>query len=256
MQLGSHGDLLRSERSRSRSGSWCPGIGKGKAHPPREAVYEEISVEIHQTPSLKQKAEYSALVAQTDQTLRATVNGASAVATWDLAADDRGRPLLVLRLRDDLNGQASAAFAPDELQSMRHLESRLHKLKGALVQVGHWREQLRLLFENLRLWCQALPRGADVQEELITIREERSGEYEVSRLVIRSDGQVMWVEPVALWIVGADGRVDLEGVGGPFTLLYSQQDGAWVFLRETPPLATFPLTQQLFLQLAEACLHG
>jgi len=88
------------------------------------------------------------------------------------------------------------------------------------------------------------------------MREERSGEYEAARLLITSNGQMMRVEPVASWIVGADGRVDLRGIGGPFTLLYSQQDGGWLYLRETLPMEMYPLTQELFLQLAEACLNG
>jgi len=213
-------------------------------------------VDIHQTANLERNAEYSALVAQTDQSVRATVDVATADATWDLAPHERGRPLLVLRLQDQLNGQCSAAFAPDELRSEQNMGSRLHSLKGALVRVGHWREQLRLLFGNIRQWCEALPGGAYVQEEPILMREERSGEYEAARLLITSNGQLMRVEPVASWIVGADGRVDLRGIGGPFTLLYSQQGGGWLYLRETLPMAMYPLTQELFLQLAEACLNG
>jgi hypothetical protein len=213
-------------------------------------------VDVNQTENLKQNAAYSALVAQTDPTVSAAVDVATATASWDLATDERGRSLLVLRLRDQFNGQCSANFAPDELRNERHLASRLHALKEALIRVGHWREHLKLLFDNIRQWCPALPDGAYVQEEPILMREERSGEYEAARLLITSNGHMMRVEPVALWIVGADGRVDLQGIGGPFTLLYSQNDGGWFYLRETPPLKTYPLTQELFLELAEACLHG
>src|SRR5207302_1013610 len=110
-----------------------------------------------------------------------------------------------LRLRDQFNGQCSAAFAPDELRNERHLASRLQVLKGALIRVDHWLGQLQALYGNIRQWCQALPGGAYVQEEPIVMREERSGEYEASRLLISSNGQMMRVEPVALWIVGADG---------------------------------------------------
>jgi hypothetical protein len=213
-------------------------------------------MEIHQTASLKQNSALSELIAHIDPAVKAAVDVATAVGTWDLAADERGRPLLVLRLRDPLNGQCSATFAPDELRNKQHLASRLHALKGALLQVGEWRKQLQQLFDNIRQWCQTLPGGAYVQEEPLVMREERSGEYEASRLIITSNGQTMRVEPVALWIVGADGRVDLRGIGGPFTLLFSQQDGGWFYLAETLPIATYPLTQELFLQLAEACLNG
>ncbi|MGO8898436.1 MAG: hypothetical protein ACLQU5_08800 [Isosphaeraceae bacterium] len=213
-------------------------------------------MDIHQTEALERNAEYSALVAQTDQSLRATFDVASADATWGLAQDERGRPLLVLRLRDQLDGQCSAQFAPDELRNEQHLGLRLYSLKGALVRVGYWRGQLRLLFGNIRQWCVALPGGSYVREEPILMREERSGEYEATRLLITSNGQTMRAEPVASWIVGADGRVDLRGIGGPFTLLYSREGAEWCYLRETPPIEMYPLTQELFLQLAEACLNG
>jgi len=215
-----------------------------------------MAVDIDQTVNLKQNTALSALVAQTDPIVRAAIDVATAVGTWDLAADERGRPLLILRIRDQFNGQCSAIFAPDELRNQQHLASRLHLLKGSLLRVGHWRGQLKLLFDDIRQWCQALPGGAYVQEESIVMREEQSGEYEASRLRITSNGQTMLVEPVALWIVGADGRVDLRGTGGPFTLLYSQQDQGWFYLPNSLPLATYPLTKELFLQLAEACLNG
>jgi len=256
MEFGAEWQLLQPWRSIPGCGSRCPAFAKERVHTRRGTAFEEYVVDIHQTANLERNAEYSALVAQTDQSVRATVDVATADATWDLAPHERGRPLLVLRLQDQLNGQCSAAFAPDELRSEQNMGSRLHSLKGALVRVGHWREQLRLLFGNIRQWCEALPGGAYVQEEPILMREERSGEYEAARLLITSNGQLMRVEPVASWIVGADGRVDLRGIGGPFTLLYSQQGGGWLYLRETLPMEMYPLTQELFLQLAVACLNG
>jgi len=213
-------------------------------------------VDFDQTANVKKNTAYSTLVAQIDPTVRAAIDVASAVGTWDLEADERGRPLLVLRIRDQFNGQCSAAFAPDELRHQQHLASRLHLLKGSLLRVGHWRGQLKLLFDNIRQWCQALPGGAYVQEEPIVMREEQSGENEASGLRITGNGQTMLVEPVGLWIVGADGRVDLRGTGGPFTLLYSQQGQGWFYLPNSLPLATHPLTKELCLQLAEACLNG
>jgi hypothetical protein len=203
-----------------------------------------------------QNAELSALVAQKEPAVVAAIDLATAVASWDLTADERGRPLLVLRVRDQLGAEGSAVFAPDELRNERHLASRLTALKGAVLQVGHWRGQLRVLFDNIRQWCQMLPGGAYVEEVPTILREEPSGEYEATRLVITSGGRTMQVVPVALWIVGADGQVDLIGIGGPFTLLHSRKDAGWSFLRETPPITTYPLTQELFLELAEACLNG
>ncbi len=211
---------------------------------------------VRQGPNLKQHKTYSSLVAQKNALLEGVLDLATAEGAWELDKDNRGRPLLLLRLTDQLNGQTTAAFAPEELQNDAHLSSRLRGLKGALLHVGHWRGQLQQLFADVRRWCQGLPGGAYVQEEPMVVREERSGEYEVTRLIVSSKGQTMRVEPVALWVVGADGRVDLKGIGGPFTLLYFQQDGGWAYVQNGPPAVTMPLTEGLFLQLAEACLDG
>lgn len=211
---------------------------------------------IHQTATLEQNPAFSALVTQKNDTLSANIDLATGEGTWELAADQYGRPILRLRLRDQFGGQGTADFVPEELQHEAHLTRRLHSLKAALLYVGQWRDRLQQLFTSIRQWCQQLPGGAFIQEEPLTLREERSGEYEVSRLLIFSGGQTMRVEPVAAWVVGADGRVDLKGLGGPLVLLYVQQDGGWFSLQNQFPMAMSPLTETLFLQLAEACLHG
>lgn len=213
-------------------------------------------MDIHQTATLEQNAPYSALVAQKSDLLNNVIDLATTEGIWELTEDDRGRRLLRLQLKDQFNGQCTGEFAPEELKNAVHLTSRFHALKGALLRVGHWRSQLQQLFDNIRQWCHNLPGGAAIQEEPIVVREERSGEYMVSRLTITSKGQTMRVEPVAAWVVGADGRVDLKGTGGPFILLYSQQDDSWSYFQNNYPTAASPLTEVLFLQLAEACLHG
>ncbi len=54
-------------------------------------------------------------------------------ALWDMTEDKRKRPLYTLRI-SDWTGEASAAFAPDELQSPAQIRYRLHRLWGDLLQ--------------------------------------------------------------------------------------------------------------------------
>lgn len=54
-------------------------------------------------------------------------------AKWDLQEDGKGRPLLLLTLRDAF-GFASDRFTPDELENHRRLGERLHRLVGDLLQ--------------------------------------------------------------------------------------------------------------------------
>ena len=208
---------------------------------------------IQQTPGLLQSPEYAALVTKADP-LVASYLGPTASAIWDLVNDERGRPLLKLKVVDPFSGPGTWNFAPDELRNERHLSSRLGDLTDSLVRTGVWRKPLDDLFSSIREWSQGLP-GAYIQEEPMTYRDG-NGMFEASRLLVTSEGLTMQVEPVGSWVVGADGLVNLNGLGGPYMLLYSQRDGGWFYLPDTTPAQTVPLTQELYLQLAEACLHG
>jgi hypothetical protein len=190
---------------------------------------------VTQTDALAHDSSYSALAARQEPLLKGAIDLDTAEGTWDLGKDDRGRPLLVLRLRDAFNGECTAAFAPDEMGNDSHLASRFRDLKGALLRVGQWRGQLQALFATVRPWCLGLT-GAHVREEPMCLSEERSGTYEASRLLVTSNGRTMRVQPVAAWVVGAEGRVDLKGVGESFTLVYSRdRGGGWRSTTVSPP---------------------
>jgi hypothetical protein len=55
-------------------------------------------------------------------------------AEWDLTNDERGRPLLTLRI-SDWTGSATTAFSPVEIGNLSHIEGRLNRLWGDLLQV-------------------------------------------------------------------------------------------------------------------------
>ena len=212
-------------------------------------------MDVQQTAPLQHNTEYSKLANGVDPIVKNTIDLATGVGVWDLGVDERGRPLLNLRVRDQSDGQGSAEFAPDELRLERHLAKRLHDLKGGVIHVGKWRGQLKRLYADIRQWCRTYPEELFIREEPVILREERVGEYEAPCLVINSGNDSMRVEPIAAWVVGADGRVDLRGIGGPFTLLYSQREDQWRCVRNGFPFRADILTQELFLDLVEACLN-
>ena len=90
---------------------------------------------IEQTVSLRANGELSALAKGSDHLLDAEINRYSRMAsgTWDLQADEKGRPLLVLALRDPF-GYASDSFAPDEFHHPEKVAVRFHRLIGNLLQ--------------------------------------------------------------------------------------------------------------------------
>jgi len=90
---------------------------------------------IDQTNALKQDSELSDLVRGTDQLLQDELQKYSrlADAKWDLQSDDKGRPLLLLTLRDPF-GFTSDRFAPDEIRNRDDFPVRVHRLVGDLLQ--------------------------------------------------------------------------------------------------------------------------
>jgi hypothetical protein len=55
-------------------------------------------------------------------------------ATWDAITDQKGRELVVLTVQDPFAGAVSTEFSPDEFQSRRHLDRRLYRFWGDVLQ--------------------------------------------------------------------------------------------------------------------------
>lgn len=174
-----------------------------------------------------------------------------ATAQWDSRQDERGRDLLVLHVRDPFGAEAQSEFAPAEMGNERRLRDRLRELLGAAIRVNRWRTSVRALFEQVRAWVQQHDAAVLFREENITLVEQRSGPYEMPVLHINSGGRSATLEPVACWIVGADGRVDLTGVGGQEVLVLDEA-GGWYWVTDNQLGRLQPLTDALFLQLLEA----
>jgi len=64
---------------------------------------------------------------------------------WDRSEDAQGRPVVTLRLWD-FTGSVTTVFDPKELESSAHMNQRLYRLWGDLLQVRS-QEQLRELQE-------------------------------------------------------------------------------------------------------------
>ncbi len=120
--------------------------------------------------------------------------------------------------------------------------------------VDEWRSRLNDLHAKIREWSKGLELPPHIESHRITINEELTGPYEVTELIFTHLGRHMKVRPVAVSVVGADGRVDITGSEGPFTLVYLSDEGGWFLVGDRPPGELQPLTRELFLNLAEACL--
>src|SRR5690349_16481841 len=99
----------------------------------------KVDERIQRNPSL------ASAVSRAENILR-DVLGASAdhvSAEWSLSDDERGRPVIGLRLRD-FTGAVESRFTPDELENATHLQIRLHRLWGDLLQDRSHRQVSKL----------------------------------------------------------------------------------------------------------------
>ncbi len=68
------------------------------------------------------------------------------------------------------------------------------------------------------------------EEQDIEICEEASGKYSVRKLIIRNDKneQIAEIRPIAAWVIGGDGRLDIIGKFDKQIVLYINKERALV----------------------------
>ena len=209
---------------------------------------------VSMTPALLQQPQFVPVVTGAEPLVRDEIATAAANAEWDYAVDERARPLLVLKLSDGLDGRASARFAPGELAVESHFRERLHDLQGALHRVGDWcHDQLPALYHDIRQWVAALQPASFMQDTVVQINERLSGPYEAPALDIARGNRVVHVRPVAIWVVAADGRVDLVGPMDRYILML--RDGDWYAADPPGRPEELPLTSEVFRILVESMME-
>ena len=125
---------------------------------------------IQRTETIERHADAVALVGQRDALLNESF-AADTRGTWDYATDEYHRPRLTLSLSDPSGSEATGAFAPYELKDDSHFVGRLDELRAALAWIGRFRARVRLLYDEAGAWSQALPGGATVREEPVSLLE-------------------------------------------------------------------------------------
>jgi len=94
-----------------------------------------------------------------------------------------------------------------------------------------YRERVNVLYLDVQKWVE--PLTTKMQE--VEVLERVSGSYAVRSLeIMKSDGsEVIRLEPVGTWIIGAEGRVDLKGYNGKEVIIYLTNDGPALNFSET-----------------------
>ncbi len=146
--------------------------------------------------------------------------------------------------------------------------------QAARPDLADWRRKVEDLYEKIRAWTSEMEPRPTFATEPISIIERWSGEYQLPQLLIRQGEDEMTVRPVSRAVVGAEGRVDLEGLDGPFVLVLHESEPeppfrtpkgvviparrttrGWFWAEDRAPWGLIPLDGPLFRELAESCLR-
>ncbi|MCL6642387.1 MAG: hypothetical protein K6T71_03580 [Candidatus Bipolaricaulota bacterium] len=138
-----------------------------------------------------------------------------------------------------------AEFFRKKREGVAQLESHKEKM------LGEWLEALNSLIRQLEQWLEpALAEGLKIEPYQKEITEYDLGTYQAPALEVSFGSRKMRIEPVARFIVGGTGRVDIDSSRGIFKLIRDPATGSWFLVRRTLAEAE-PLAENSFSRLIQ-----
>lgn len=103
-----------------------------------------------------------------------------------------------------------------------------------LVRIELFNERIDALYKQVCGWLEEKKTEFDKKESGLTLTEAPSGPYETKRLdVFTKDNEKLFsIVPIGIWIIGAEGRVELAGDSGEESLVYLSAGGPSIVTRE------------------------
>jgi hypothetical protein len=115
-----------------------------------------------------------------------------------------------------------------------------------------WVGRVTALADQVEGW--ARDQGWVVEREEKTIREDELGEYTVPALRIGLEGGEIHLIPIALHVIGADGRVDLRAYPTLSRVKLVGEKGAWQIMTDSNVPLRVPWDPPHFAQLVRDLL--
>lgn len=144
----------------------------------------------------------------------------------------------------------SATTEPKKPMTKRRVEQR----------VRDWRRRLLGLYAQIEDWTRHMRARPSVHRGVVRQRHERMmrdfgvAPRDLPTLIVRSDDHEVEFAPSCLWILGANGRVDVTVDGSPHTLFdEGGEDGQpsdWQLMNPDPKIVLEPFTREAFLRIA------
>lgn len=114
-----------------------------------------------------------------------------------------------------------------------------------------WLADLRALLDQLKKWLEPATReGLKVEEYDRTVREGLLGSYSAPALKLTFGSTEAHIVPVARYVVGGTGRVDVEFPGGRILLIRQGDEGQWTVVPEDRT-GKKPLSEETFSEIVQ-----
>ena len=114
-----------------------------------------------------------------------------------------------------------------------------------------WLRRIAKLYDQIKRWLAPLERDGVVQYSLrtTTFEEGYIGSYQVEVLTLRIGRQRVEFRPKGTLIVGANGRVDVQGPRAVRTIVL--QGDRWFLVERSPRLKALPFNKDSFQTVLE-----
>ena len=133
-----------------------------------------------------------------------------------------------------------------EFLKQKQLEEQdLKKSKKDIV--NDWQERVSQLLSLFEKWLEPMVKEnlVAIERNTIEMTEDPLGTYEIKVMDVTAGSARVNIVPIARYVVGASGRVDLVR-GHNKTMLILTEDNKWVFAYRDDGLQTEPLTEDSF----------
>ena len=124
-----------------------------------------------------------------------------------------------------------------------------------------WLDALNSFFAMIKEWLnEPCAQGLiEMHDDKVFITEELFGKYAAPSLIIRTEWAIINIEPMARFVVGAQGRINMSSTNGiSCILLYKTDstfaDNQWLYFDKSYSLKTIPLSAELFDNLVQSML--
>jgi hypothetical protein len=215
-----------------------------------EKIQFNMTQQVHDRSELRERVDRLVPV------IKDELNWEWATVHWDLHVDEHGREVVFLDVchgKDEEMGEGRIALDPRTLDDEVLFRSKLHEVMDAADRLRHWRQSLEKLYAQVREWMAHRSPPPAIAKIGVRIIEERSGDrHDTPGIEMDFDGQEVSLRPVAAWVIGADGRVDLVGPGDRHILVL--RDDCWYWVNERPKTVDEKLDERLFNTLIDSVL--